>query len=48
MRIKIVLIISCLIGDEENLNNKIVLKNLKTKEQKIFNQSEIKLDHEIR
>ena len=37
-----------LIGDEENLNNKIVLKNLKTKEQKIFNQSEIKLDHEIR
>jgi len=37
-----------LIGDEENLNKKIVLKNLKTKEQKIFNQSEIKLDHEIR
>jgi histidyl-tRNA synthetase len=37
-----------LIGDEENLSNKIVLKNLKTKEQKIFNQSEIKLDHEIR
>jgi len=37
-----------LIGDEENLNKKIVLKNLKTKEQKIFNQSEIKLNHEIR
>ncbi len=37
-----------LIGEEEDSKNKIVLKNLKTKDQKIFNQSEIKLDNEIR
>jgi histidyl-tRNA synthetase len=37
-----------LIGEEEELKNKIILKNLNTKEQKIFNQSEIKLLNEIR
>ena len=37
-----------LIGEEENLNNKIVLKNLKTKDQKTFNQNEIELENEIR
>ena len=37
-----------LIGEEEESKNKIILKNLNTKEQKIFNQSEIKLLNEIR
>ena len=37
-----------LIGEEEDSKNKIILKNLNTKEQKIFNQSEIKLLNEIR
>ena len=37
-----------LIGEEEESKNKIILKNLNTKEQKIFNQSEIKLLDEIR
>lgn len=37
-----------LIGEEEESKNKIILKNLNTKEQKIFNQSEIKLVNEIR
>ena len=37
-----------LIGEEEETKNKIILKNLNTKEQKIFNQSEIKLLNEIR
>ena len=37
-----------LIGEEEESRNKIILKNLNTKEQKIFNQSEIKLLNEIR
>ena len=37
-----------LIGEEENSKNKIILKNLNTKEQKIFNQSDIKLVNEIR
>ena len=37
-----------LIGEEEESKNKIILKNLNTKEQKIFNQSEIKLPNEIR
>ena len=37
-----------LIGEEEESNNKIILKNLNTKEQKIFNQTEIKLLNEIR
>ena len=37
-----------LIGDEEESKNKIILKNLDTKEQKILNQSEIKLLNEIR
>lgn len=37
-----------LIGEEEESENKIILKNLNTKEQKIFNQSEIKLLNEIR
>ena len=37
-----------LIGEEEQSKNKIILKNLNTKEQKIFNQSEIKLLNEIR
>ena len=37
-----------LIGEEEESQNKIILKNLNTKEQKIFNQSEIKLHNEIR
>ena len=37
-----------LVGEEEELENKIILKNLNTKEQKIFNQSEIKLLNEIR
>ena len=37
-----------LIGDEEDSKNKIILKNLNTKEQKIFNQSDIKLVNEIR
>ena len=37
-----------LIGEEEESKNKIILKNLDTKEQKIFNQSEIKLLNEIR
>src|SRR6056300_297406 len=37
-----------LIGEEENLNDKIVLKNLKTKDQKTFNQNEIELENEIR
>ena len=37
-----------LIGEEEDSKNKIILKNLNTKEQKIFNQSDIKLLNEIR
>ena len=37
-----------LIGEEEESKNKIILKNLNTKEQKIINQSEIKLVNEIR
>ena len=37
-----------LIGEEEQSKNKIILKNLNTKEQKILNQSEIKLLNEIR
>ena len=37
-----------LVGEEEESKNKIILKNLNTKEQKIFNQSEIKLLNEIR
>jgi len=37
-----------LIGEEEESKNNIILKNLNTKEQKIFNQSEIKLLNEIR
>jgi histidyl-tRNA synthetase len=37
-----------LIGEEEESKNKIILKNLNTKEQKIYNQSEIKLLNEIR
>jgi histidyl-tRNA synthetase len=37
-----------LIGEEEESKNKIILKNLNTKEQKIFNQSKIKLLNEIR
>jgi histidyl-tRNA synthetase len=37
-----------LIGEEEESKNKIILKNLNTKEQKIFSQSEIKLLNEIR
>ena len=37
-----------LIGEEEDSKNKIILKNLNTKEQKIFNQSDIKLVNEIR
>ena len=37
-----------LIGEEEDFKNKIILKNLNTKEQKIFNQSDIKLVNEIR
>ena len=37
-----------LIGEEEDSKNKIILKNLNSKEQKIFNQSEIKLLNEIR
>lgn len=37
-----------LIGEEEESKNKIILKNLNTKEQKTFNQSEIKLLNEIR
>ena len=37
-----------LIGEEEESKNKIILKNLNTKEQKIFNQSEIMLLNEIR
>ena len=37
-----------LIGEEEESKNKIILKNLNTKEQKIFNQSEIILHNEIR
>jgi histidyl-tRNA synthetase len=37
-----------LIGEEEESKNKIILKNLNTKEQKIFNQSEIKILNEIR
>lgn len=37
-----------LVGEEEESENKIILKNLNTKEQKIFNQSEIKLLNEIR
>ena len=37
-----------LIGEEEESKNKIILKNLNTKEQKIFNQSDIKLLNEIR
>ena len=37
-----------LIGEEEESKNKIILKNLNTKEQKIFNQSDIKLVNEIR
>ena len=37
-----------LIGEEEDSKNKIILKNLNTKEQKIFNQSEIILLNEIR
>ena len=37
-----------LIGEEEDSKNKIILKNLNTKEQKIFKQSDIKLVNEIR
>ena len=37
-----------LVGEEEESENKIILKNLNTKEQKKFNQSEIKLLNEIR
>ena len=37
-----------LIGDEEDSKNKIILKNLNTKEQKIFNQSDLELVNEIR
>ena len=37
-----------LIGEEEESKNKIILKNLNTKEQKTFTQSEIKLLNEIR
>ena len=37
-----------LIGEEEDSKNKIILKNLNTKEQKIFNQSDINLVNEIR
>ncbi len=37
-----------LIGEEEDSKNKIILKNLNTKDQKIFNQSDIKLVNEIR
>ena len=37
-----------LIGEEEDSKNKIILKNLNSKEQKIFNQSDIKLVNEIR
>ena len=37
-----------LIGEEEDFKNKIILKNLNTKEQKIFNQNDIKLVNEIR
>ena len=37
-----------LIGEEEESKSKIILKNLNTKEQKIFNQTEIKLRNEIR
>jgi len=37
-----------LIGEEEDSKNKIILKNLNTKEQKTFNQSDIKLVNEIR
>ena len=37
-----------LIGEVEESKNKIILKNLNTKEQKIFNQSEINLLNEIR
>jgi len=37
-----------LIGEEEDSKNKIILKNLNTKEQKIFNQSDIKIVNEIR
>ena len=37
-----------LIGEEEESKNKIILKNLNTKEQKIFNQTDIKLPNEIR
>ena len=37
-----------LIGEEEDSKNKIALKNLNTKDQKIFNQNEIKLENEIR
>ena len=37
-----------LIGEEEDSKNNIILKNLNTKEQKIFNQSDIKLLNEIR
>jgi histidyl-tRNA synthetase len=37
-----------LIGEEEESKNKIILKNLNSKKQKIFNQSEIKLLNEIR
>ena len=37
-----------LIGEEEDSKNKIILKNLNTKEQKIFNQSDLKLVNEIR
>ena len=37
-----------LIGEEEDSKNKIILKNLDTKEQKIFNQSELQIVNEIR
>jgi len=37
-----------LIGEEEDTKNKIILKNLNTKEQKIFTQNDIKLVNEIR
>ena len=37
-----------LIGEEEDSKNKVILKNLDTKEQKIFNQSEFQIVNEIR
>jgi len=37
-----------LIGEKEDSKNEIILKNLNTKEQKVFNQSDINLVNEIR